>query len=466
MKRALIIASVALSSMALVAFTSSKEVAKEFVHISVVHHADGQVVVLDTTFEAASGYTVEQFLIDNGLDPESTDIIQTNQLNGTYTQNLMQDVWFVNEKPKMERRMIFISDEEGGAEQRVFEGKDHPASMEVKLMKLEEDGEVKYKKFVNGEEVRITPAELEKMESNSASGPKHVKRVVKKQGSEGEGSKGAEGETLDVQVEKTIENGEEVIQMWINGEEVNPEDHPELLDPQAGEGQEIEIIIDQEGGSSGENVFIKKLGEDGPEMKFSEETQEVEVQVTLDENGEEQVTMWINGEEVDPEDHEDLLNHEGGEGEDIEIIIIEGGEGENSFEIETEDVFILEGENGESMAWTDSEGMTYTIALVTTFSGEEENVPTPKAQELEISDLTFAPNPNTGQFNLSFTLHEQDQTRVVIFDAQGREVYLNKLGNFSGAFNESIDISGEGPGTYILNVVQGNKKMAEKLIVQ
>lgn len=57
----------------------------EKVKVTVVSYAEGQATVLDTTFEAASGYSVEQFLLDNDLDPTQTEIIDTDAFDGKYT---------------------------------------------------------------------------------------------------------------------------------------------------------------------------------------------------------------------------------------------------------------------------------------------------------------------------------------------------------------------------------------------
>ncbi|MCB0762594.1 MAG: T9SS type A sorting domain-containing protein [Flavobacteriales bacterium] len=40
------------------------------------------------------------------------------------------------------------------------------------------------------------------------------------------------------------------------------------------------------------------------------------------------------------------------------------------------------------------------------------------------------------------------------------------MGKFSGSYTKTIDLGHVGSGTYLLNIIQGNQKLAEKIIVQ
>lgn len=54
------------------------------IKVSVVHYSHGETTVMDTIFDAESGYTAEQFLRDNGLDPEKAQIINTDAFDGKH----------------------------------------------------------------------------------------------------------------------------------------------------------------------------------------------------------------------------------------------------------------------------------------------------------------------------------------------------------------------------------------------
>ena len=57
---------------------------RDQIKVSVVHYSHGETTVMDTIFDAESGYTAEQFLRDNGLDPEKAQIINTDAFDGKH----------------------------------------------------------------------------------------------------------------------------------------------------------------------------------------------------------------------------------------------------------------------------------------------------------------------------------------------------------------------------------------------
>src|ERR1700741_4699948 len=54
--------------------------------------------------------------------------------------------------------------------------------------------------------------------------------------------------------------------------------------------------------------------------------------------------------------------------------------------------------------------------------------------ELKIDNMNFYPNPNTGKFNLSFSLPEKGDAEITILSTEGKKVYTEKLANFSGSY--------------------------------
>ncbi len=91
---------------------------------------------------------------------------------------------------------------------------------------------------------------------------------------------------------------------------------------------------------------------------------------------------------------------------------------------------------------------------------------TKNQEPLEIENLDFYPNPNTGQFKLSFNLENKSNTDIKIYDMGGRVVYSEKLKGFSGSYEKLIDISGNANGTYFLHVSQGKAAMVKKIVLQ
>jgi|GEM_PF-596914 len=107
-----------------------------------------------------------------------------------------------------------------------------------------------------------------------------------------------------------------------------------------------------------------------------------------------------------------------------------------------------------------------------------ENISTPDANELknkgaelkvgnnlEIENLNLYPNPNRGMFNLKFNLPDKGTTQIKIFNDRGRIIYDYDLGEFSGDFSDQVDISQNGTGFYFLQIRQGNKVLAKKIVL-
>jgi hypothetical protein len=57
-------------------------------------------------------------------------------------------------------------------------------------------------------------------------------------------------------------------------------------------------------------------------------------------------------------------------------------------------------------------------------------------------------------------------TTIQVLDLNGKEVYSEKLNEFDGTYNKDIDIKNEARGTMILKIIQGDKIMTHKIIVE
>jgi len=93
----------------------------------------------------------------------------------------------------------------------------------------------------------------------------------------------------------------------------------------------------------------------------------------------------------------------------------------------------------------------------------QRNNPANAETELRLPWLELYPNPTAGPLNIRFEA-EAVPTTVRIMDASGKTVYANELGQFSGYFNEQINLNGA-PGTYILTIQQGEKLTSRKIVL-
>lgn len=86
--------------------------------------------------------------------------------------------------------------------------------------------------------------------------------------------------------------------------------------------------------------------------------------------------------------------------------------------------------------------------------------------KLNIEKMNFYPNPNSGKFNLTFTLPEKGNTEITILNTDGKAVYKESLPAFSGVYDKEIDISKNAKGVYFVKVEQGKHAQVKKIILE
>lgn len=99
-------------------------------------------------------------------------------------------------------------------------------------------------------------------------------------------------------------------------------------------------------------------------------------------------------------------------------------------------------------------------------SAEAAAMDMPTDNSLAVADLSLAPNPSMGMFNVSFNLPQRGDALIRIFNSAGREIYNYELNDFQGAFSDDVDITQNGPGLYFLAVTQNGQTMTRKLVLQ
>ncbi len=85
---------------------------------------------------------------------------------------------------------------------------------------------------------------------------------------------------------------------------------------------------------------------------------------------------------------------------------------------------------------------------------------------LDVPSLNLAPNPNKGQFTLSFTLKETGNATITIADLAGHEVYTEPLFNFTGDYSKSIDLTSKARGEYLLKISQNGKSATATIVLE
>ncbi|MCH2199964.1 MAG: T9SS type A sorting domain-containing protein [Flavobacteriales bacterium] len=208
-----------------------------------------------------------------------------------------------------------------------------------------------------------------------------------------------DGEII-INKEMVNENGEvEVTEEFINLED---------LENNAIYQAEMQIIILEDEDIEGENEIVI-------------EDVNIQIETTIDEEGNEDTIIIVNGEEVSEEEFENI---------DIELMQIDDlPEGEEAiFIYEVAEEFEGTPEEVNSFVFDEE----HTIVLVS-------NIDEPEARSAEVTPtapsvtkLKFMPNPNNGQFTLQFGLEDKAKTTIEIHDMKGRVVYQENLGRFEG----------------------------------
>lgn len=80
-------------------------------------------------------------------------------------------------------------------------------------------------------------------------------------------------------------------------------------------------------------------------------------------------------------------------------------------------------------------------------------------------DLNVYPNPNDGRFTFFIDLEKTADADLRITDAQGRLVYEESIPGATGRIERRLDISGRAKGIYFVIVLQGNKSITKRVVV-
>ncbi len=102
-------------------------------------------------------------------------------------------------------------------------------------------------------------------------------------------------------------------------------------------------------------------------------------------------------------------------------------------------------------------------------SANEEDkaaVGTDEMEGLELRDINFYPNPSDGRFDVELETGSDNAIQISIIDPDGNEVY-NRTGiPKEGRYDFRVDLSDERKGVYIMKVIQNNKALTKRVIIE
>lgn len=87
------------------------------------------------------------------------------------------------------------------------------------------------------------------------------------------------------------------------------------------------------------------------------------------------------------------------------------------------------------------------------------------SNSFDFDNFNLFPNPNKGNFTLSFTSDNFSDIVIDVHDISGRKVYNNKFSN-TETFNQNINLNKVQSGIYLVSITNGDKKSIKRIIVQ
>jgi len=106
------------------------------------------------------------------------------------------------------------------------------------------------------------------------------------------------------------------------------------------------------------------------------------------------------------------------------------------------------------------------VVIISANAEDKEAAGTDDMEGLELRDINFYPNPSDGRFDVELETGSAAAVQVSIIDPEGNEVY-NRTGiPKEGRYDFHIDLSDQQKGIYLLKVVQNNKALTKRVIIE
>ena len=83
----------------------------------------------------------------------------------------------------------------------------------------------------------------------------------------------------------------------------------------------------------------------------------------------------------------------------------------------------------------------------------------------DLSNFRLYPNPNQGDFIVTFDSDSTQDLQISVFDLRGRKV-LHQVFENTGKINQPIRLNTQNSGVYIIKIKDGIKSKTEKIIIQ
>lgn len=221
----------------------------------------------------------------------------------------------------------------------------------------------------------------------------------------------------------------------------------------------------------GDHVIIKRIdGEEGLHDK------DVHVFITEDEKGD----LHIDNTFIFKSDEGKTVDFEAGDhtfeirkDDEGNVIVIKDGKEIEDFEFGEDGMA-----NGENLFFFKSDDDDHEktvirhvkvrkihVENISKKDPELENLNLGSKKELNVDGLNYYPNPSEGALNLAFK-GDARATEIRITDINGKVVHQDVMPDFDGIFDKTIDLSSQPSGIYVLQIIQGNRALNKKLVIE
>jgi Metallo-peptidase family M12B Reprolysin-like/Secretion system C-terminal sorting domain len=88
--------------------------------------------------------------------------------------------------------------------------------------------------------------------------------------------------------------------------------------------------------------------------------------------------------------------------------------------------------------------------------------------ESYVNGLSIFPNPNKGEFTITFDSikYQNSKVKIDLYDVSGRLVYNNIFDNSNVQFNKNVNLLNMSSGVYLLNISVGDSNSSHKIIIE
>ena len=252
-------------------------------------------------------------------------------------------------------------------------------------------------------------------------------------------------------------------------------------------GSKVMVFTSEEGENV--NIQIDELSED---MEWIEAGEEDGHKIMTSKGGN---VMIFRGEEDESGNSFSFISDDGDSNrvtKSYTVKVIKDGdhadhkihEYENVFVIKDEDgnISMSQGDEDDVFVWVDEAGhktvkksfhvkkdkAAFSEASIQPVSSGEEAFSSFNLSgmpELVLKSINYYPNPNQGEFTLAFT-GSKKPVIVRILDLKGNMKKEESIEDFSGTFNQVMNVKHFDKGTYLLQIFQQDKVLNRKLVLK